>query len=91
MKRVVEISNNNLVRNSDAYLSNGCQVEPDNEFSWIDNSHKEGREKFQLSYWFLRTKNFDIWQYLHEELQLKIFSYLISHDLITLYFVSKYH
>ena len=50
MKRVAEISNNNLVRNSDAYLSNGGQVDPDNEFSWIDNSHKEGREKFQLSY-----------------------------------------
>ena len=50
MKRVAEISNNNLVRNSDAYLSNGGQLESDNEFFWINSSYKEGREKFQLSY-----------------------------------------
>ena len=50
MKRIAEISNNNLVRNSDVYLSNGGQLDPDNEFSWISSSYKEGREKFQLSY-----------------------------------------
>ena len=36
-------------------------------------------------------RNFDIWQYLHEELQLNFFSYFNSHDLITLCFVSKFH
>ena len=30
-------------------------------------------------------------QYFHEELQLKIISYLTSHDLITLCFVSRYY
>ena len=50
MKRVAKISNNNLVRNSDAYLSNGGQLDPDNKFFWINSSYKEGREKFQLSY-----------------------------------------
>ena len=50
MKTVAEISNQNLVRNSDAYISNGGKIDPDNEFSWIDDSYKQGKEKFQLSY-----------------------------------------
>ena len=33
MKKIAEISNQNLVRNSDAYLSSGGNVDPDNEFS----------------------------------------------------------
>ena len=33
MKKTAEISNQNLVRNSDAYLSSGEKVDPDNEFS----------------------------------------------------------
>ena len=36
-------------------------------------------------------KKIDTLQYLHDELQLKIISYLTSHDLITLCFVSKYY
>ena len=50
MKKVAEISNQNLVRNSDAYISNGGKTDPDNEFSWIDDSYKQGKEKFRLSY-----------------------------------------
>ena len=50
MKRVTEISNHNIVRNSDAYMASGRQIDRDNEFSWIDNSYKEGKEKFQLGY-----------------------------------------
>ena len=50
MKRVAEISNHNLVRNSDAYMLNGGQIDPDNDFSWTDNSYKEAKEKFQLTY-----------------------------------------
>ena len=38
MKKVAEISNQNLVRNSDAYISNGGKIDPDNEFCWIDDS-----------------------------------------------------
>ena len=38
MKSVAEISNQNLVRNPDAYISNGGKIDPDNEFSWIDYS-----------------------------------------------------
>ena len=33
MKKAAEISNQNLVRNADAYLSNGEKIDPDNEFS----------------------------------------------------------
>ena len=41
MKRVAEISNHNTVRNSDTYMAGGGQINPDNEFSWIDNWYKE--------------------------------------------------
>ena len=50
MKKVAEISNHNIVRNSDAYMANGGQIDPYNEFPWIDNSYKAGKERFQLAY-----------------------------------------
>ena len=50
MKKTAEISNQNLVRNSDAYISSGGKVDPDNEFSWVDDSYKKGKDKFQLWY-----------------------------------------
>ena len=50
MRKVAKISNQNLIRNSDAYISNGGKIYPDNEFSWIDDSFKQGKEKFQLGY-----------------------------------------
>ena len=50
MKRVAEITNHNIVRNSDAYMAVGGQIDPDNEFCWIVNSYKDGKEKFQLGY-----------------------------------------
>ena len=50
MKKIAEVSNQNLVRNSDAYLSGGGKTDPDNEFQWIDDSYKLAKEKFQLTY-----------------------------------------
>ena len=50
MKKITDISNQNLVRNSNAYSSNGGKVDPENEFSWIDDSYKLTKETFQLSY-----------------------------------------
>ena len=50
MKKIAEISNQNLVRNSDAYICTGGKIDPDNEFSWSDNSYKSSKEKFQLNY-----------------------------------------
>ena len=49
-KKVAEISTQNLVHNSDAYISNGGKFDPDNEFSWIDHSYEQRKEKFRLSY-----------------------------------------
>ena len=50
MRKNAEISNQNLVGNSAAYISTGGKIDPDNEFSWIDDSCKSSKEKFQLSY-----------------------------------------
>ena len=50
MKKVAEISNQNLVRNSDAYISSGGKIDSDSEFCWIDYSYKQVKEKFQLTY-----------------------------------------
>ena len=51
MKKIAKISNQILINNSDAYISNGgFQIDPDNEFSWIDDSYKQGKEKFRLDY-----------------------------------------
>ena len=50
MKKIPEISSKNLVRNSEAYISNGRKIDPYNEFSWIDESYKQGKEKPQLGY-----------------------------------------
>ena len=33
MKKIAEVSNQNLVRNSDAYLSGGDKTDPDNDFN----------------------------------------------------------
>ena len=46
MKKIAEISNLNLVRNLDTYISNGGKIDPGNEFSWVDNSYKLTKEKF---------------------------------------------
>ena len=50
MEKVVEISNQNLVCNFDACISSGRKTDPDNEFCWIDDSYKQVKEKFQLSF-----------------------------------------
>lgn len=50
MRKIAEVSNQNLVRNSDAFISNGGKVDLKREFSWIDDSYKLTKEKFQLIY-----------------------------------------
>ena len=50
MKSIAEISNHNLKRNSDAFLSSGDKIDPNTQFAWIDNSHVEAEQKFQLTY-----------------------------------------
>ena len=41
MKSVAEISNHNLKRNSDVFLSSGGKIDPNAQIAWIDNSHVE--------------------------------------------------
>ena len=50
MKKVAETSNNNLVRNSNAFLASGGKVDPSSQFEWIDNSREETQGKFEMSY-----------------------------------------
>ena len=50
MKKVAELSKQNLIRNSDAFMSKGGKVDSDKEFVWIDDSIKQAATKFQLNY-----------------------------------------
>ena len=50
MKEIAEVSNQNLVRNSDAFISSGGKIDSDNVFCWTDDCHKTSKEKFQLTY-----------------------------------------
>ena len=50
MKKVAEISNNNLVRNSNAFLASGGKVDSTSKFEWVDSSLEETKVKFQMSY-----------------------------------------
>ena len=46
MKKVAETSNNNLIRNSSAFLASGGKVARTSKFEWVDSSLKETKEKF---------------------------------------------
>ena len=50
MKKIAETSNNNLVRNANAFLASGGKIDPNSTFYWIDNSRDETQGKFQMSY-----------------------------------------
>ena len=49
MKNIAEISNQNLIRNSHAFLSAGGKTDPDCDLMWIDDSLKTTNQ-FQLTY-----------------------------------------
>ena len=84
------LDNKNLIRNSDAYLARGGKTDPDNDLQWIDDSYKQGQQKFQLSYQFLGSiPNF--LQVLGEDLFLLILSYCNAKDFINLCYVSEYY
>ena len=48
MKEAAGVSNDNLVRNSNAYMSKGGKIDLAVGFSWIDDSYKEAQQQFQL-------------------------------------------
>ena len=87
MKKITEVSNQNLVRNFDAFISSGGKFDPDNEFHCIDDSYKLSKEKFQLTFNFLESTI--IWQLILQDLQPNIFDYVKTEDLINLCYVSK--
>ena len=50
MKRIANISNNNLLNNANAYLASGGKIDPDYKFEWPNSSHDDLKTKFQMSY-----------------------------------------
>ena len=50
MREVAGVSNRNLFRNSNAYMSPGGKIDPKFQLSWIDNYIQEAQEKFHLGY-----------------------------------------
>ena len=50
MKEAAAASNHNLVRNSNAFLTNGGKIDPDFTFSWVNDSYSEMQQKFSLGY-----------------------------------------
>ena len=49
MKKMAEVSHQNLIRNSDAYLARGGKTDPDNAFQWIDDSYNFSQQNYILS------------------------------------------
>ena len=45
-----DISNHNLVRNSNAFISGSEKIDPEYEFSWINDSYVKFQGKFKLGY-----------------------------------------
>ena len=50
MKEVAATSNHNLVTNSNTFITNGGQVDPDFEFLWVNDSYAQPQQKFQFGY-----------------------------------------
>ena len=50
MKKIAETSNNNLIRNSNAFHASGGKIDPTSKFEWIDSSMDDTHDKFQMSY-----------------------------------------
>ena len=50
MKKIAETSNNNLIRNSNAFRASGGKIDPTSKFEWIDSSMDDTHDKFQMTY-----------------------------------------
>ena len=50
MKEAAAASNHNLVRNSNTLLTNDGKIDPEFEFSWVNDSYSEMQQKFRLGY-----------------------------------------
>ena len=90
MKEVAGTSSHNLVRNSNAYMSQGGRIDPEFPFSWIDNSYQEA----QLGYLFLDPKTVFV-PNIEDLLPIEVWHIILlylnnSHYLINLLFLSKF-
>ena len=88
MKKIAEISNQNLIRNSHAFLSAGGKTDPDTEFLWIDNSLKTTVIQFQLTYQFFLGRE-NVLLLSIEVMPNLLISYLSVKDVINLFHVSN--
>ena len=50
MNEVAAATNHNLVRNSNAFITNGGKADAHFEFSWVNDSYAQSQQKFQLRY-----------------------------------------
>ena len=50
MKEAAAASDHNLVRNSNAFLTNGGKIDPEFDFSGVNDSYSEIQQKYQLGY-----------------------------------------
>ena len=42
-----------MIRNSNAFLSNGGKINPEFEFPWVNDAFAESQQKYQLGYQIL--------------------------------------
>ena len=90
MKEAAAASNHNLVRNSNAFLRNGRKIDPEFEFSWVNDSYSEMQQKFQFQN--LKLIRLDQSNYCYQEeygVCYTILNYLNSNDLITLLYTPR--
>ena len=50
MKEVAGVSNHDLIRNSNAYMSQGGKIDPEFQVFWIDSSYQEAQQKLHFGY-----------------------------------------
>ena len=50
MEEATDASNQNLIRNSNAFLCKGGKIEREFEFSWVNDAFAESQQKYQLGY-----------------------------------------
>ena len=50
MRKAAATSNHNLVRNYNAFLTNGGKIDPEFDFSGVNDSYSEIQQKYQLGY-----------------------------------------
>lgn len=93
MKEAADAFNHNFVRNSNAFISNDGKIDPDFEFSWINDSYVKSQQKFQLGNQVLDPINDErllLEILLPAKVWLTVFELASTYDLINLAHTSKH-